>query len=212
MWEIEDEQGDNLAHYAASQGNLGALQYLYLVAPDLLHASNQSGCPPCANAAQHGHLEELRFLLECTAGSRPVDVHGGGLAHWAAEGGHVNILELVVAMAPECLNSVDLLQRTPAHWAAFKGNQHALCFLHREAPGALLAIDSMGRTPAHYAAEEGGVEAVAFILSAEPGLVEAPDQGGATAAHWAAAGGHSDVLELLQASMLPATDNEGCDN
>jgi ankyrin repeat protein len=160
------------------------------------------------DAARNGDLEKVKTLLKDhpdLVSSK--DSIGQTPLHWAAVGGHKDVVELLLANKAD-VNAKANNGVTPLHWAAVRG--------HKDVAELLLAskanVDAKannGVTPLHWAAV-GGHKDVAELLLVHGAEVNAKYSDGYTPLHYAAANGHKDVAELLLANQaeVNATDEQ----
>jgi len=124
--------------------------------------------------------------------------------HWAAEKGHINVAERIIAKEAKTDTQqnvakttalLDKKKRTPLHCAAENGHVDVANLL-LEKDADVEATDAYGRTPLHCAAKNGHVEVVNSLL-VKHANVEAKDEQGHTPLHWAASKGHVEVVNSL---------------
>lgn len=117
--------------------------------------------------------------------------------HFAAEGGHVNVIRLLLACrAP---HRQDSSGATPVYRAAEAGHYDAVELLLHDHPASAIESDGLGVTPLHVAAERGDGAMVELLLRYGPPktLLCIQDYMGRTALHSAAQSGKGEVLSLL---------------
>ncbi|MCG8340138.1 MAG: ankyrin repeat domain-containing protein [Cytophagales bacterium] len=161
-------------------------------------AIGQDGMRPLGRAAREGRVEVVRCLLAKGADKKAQDDKEGGTPlHWAAGGGHGEVVQLLV----ENNANVDILAKdasTPLHWAAGGGHIEVVQLLvENNANVDILAKDAS--TPLHWAAGGGHIEVVQLLIDKiDKGAdVNALGEDGSTALHWAAKWGYLDVVKLL---------------
>jgi len=71
------QSGDTVAVLAARYGQLDMLKFVYMQTPGAVELANLDGKRPLHEAAQHGQLACVRFLLSCS-----VDVDSLKRADW----------------------------------------------------------------------------------------------------------------------------------
>ena len=92
-----------------------------------------------------------------------IDGCGYDVIHYAAMGGHVQVAELLLQYAPDCLHTTGYRGITVAH-SAVAGTASFIHFLHRA--GVNLNVPSKsGSTPLFFAARDGSSDTVAALLN-----------------------------------------------
>ncbi len=148
------------------------------------------------DAAKAGDLEKVKALLKDHPDlvfSR--DDVGKTPLHWAAENGHKDAAEFLLANHAE-VNAKENGDRTPLHCAAFRGHKDVAALLLAK-KAKVNARDNYRATPLHMAAMSGRYDVVKLLL-ANKAEVNAKDNKGWTPLRWAVAGRHEDVAELLR--------------
>ncbi|KAL8375858.1 hypothetical protein RB595_007132 [Gaeumannomyces hyphopodioides] len=96
-------------------------------------------------AAENGHGDAVRLLLDAGAHPDRAGLHGGFTPlHLAARGGHAAVTALLTAQA--YVDATDDLRRTALHWACLLGHDKVVSVL-LEAGASVLAQDADSRTP-----------------------------------------------------------------
>ncbi|KAG7166873.1 Ankyrin-3-like 3 [Homarus americanus] len=232
-------------HLAADNGNLEAVQWLVEHGADIDAKNNKgvtalvlareggqsAGAEPSATddnglqavhlATQAGHLPVVKLLMTWLPEKSAV-AKGKQLVHWAAIGGHVNILDYLKKEKVN-IKSLTCDNESALHLAADNGNLEAVKWLVRMG----LSLDQKDRkdfTPDDYALQEGHKEVVAFLRqvvlqqdkfldAATEGLLKVTenlvndgvyldcrrhsDKFGRTALHYAARNGHLEIVRFL---------------
>ena len=128
-------------------------------------------------------------------------VSGNTLLHFAAMGGHVEVVEMICSNYQGFVNVnvVNSLGETPLHVAAqFKAANaemiKALCNF-----GADVTIsDCFGDTALHFAVLRDDEEKARALLSIEPTLVDVPGASGEVPLHWAVKKSSSNMIATLR--------------
>lgn len=155
-------------------------------------------------AGDIGALERYHALgCDWNAG----DESGCRAIHWAAEGGHVHVLQWLQALAitpPVAMCAVDNDGMSALHWAA--GGGHAAVVTHLLHTTDLKAMqkDSLGCTPLHWAAEKGHLQAMQALMTPTVAAGELFDQCGGTPLDAALEFGGSHAAMLLVESEWAA--------
>ncbi|CAK9007045.1 Serine/threonine-protein phosphatase 6 regulatory ankyrin repeat subunit C (PP6-ARS-C) (Serine/threonine-protein phosphatase 6 regulatory subunit ARS-C) [Durusdinium trenchii] len=171
---VDEDMGQNIVHFAASQTCPNAL---YMLATGVDWAV------------------EPRAL-------RAEDAEGRNVAHLAVEKGHMECLAMMVGdkkLPRAALTHQDHLGRTPVHYAALRGDAatlRAFADLGNLTTAELSVGDNSGSWPQHVAAARGYGRFLGVLVNdcAFPeDLLSQPDGDGRTVAHLAVARGDQDV-------------------
>mmetsp|Transcript_3622 Transcript_3622/g.6611 ORF Transcript_3622/g.6611 Transcript_3622/m.6611 type:complete len:338 (-) Transcript_3622:14-1027(-) len=167
------------------------------------HDGSRPPVPPGLVAASEGDLVELQLLykrgdwfLEQT------DHHGSHAVHWAAGGGHLEVVRWLVEAVDPASAAVPVSKRKrrdgrlPIHWAARNDRLHVLDYLLALSSGSPDKATFDGTTPLHLACF-GGSTATAQRLLEAGACADMVNQWGCSAVHWAAMGGSVAVLSML---------------
>lgn len=163
------------------------------------------------DAARNGDLKKIESLIKDSPDlvfSKDGNYYGYTPLHWAADQGHKDVVELLMANKAD-VNAKDDLGQTPLNLAA--------CFGHKDVAELLLtdganvnAKDRIGETSLHLAALNGHKDVAELLLTAKA-EVDAKGFNNRTPLHLAAMKGQKGVAELLMADKadVNARDNEG---
>lgn len=171
---------------------------------------NTKKCADIYEAAEQGNLCAVRHFLHLDPTSLERKDQGDGQTplHWAAEKGHVSVVELLMTSGAS-IEAEDAFGRTPLHWAAEFNKPNVLDVL-LESGASLQVKSNSGNTALHWAARNGHA-AIAEKLITAGAEVGAANHEGNTALHWAARNGHAAVVEklLTAGAKVDAANNEG---
>ena len=189
---------------------------------EILRALHDAGCDvdtsdknqmtPLLCAADGGHVECVRFLLQCGADanqrSTSHETGGWALAHYAAVQGSNEML--LAALDAGCdADAIDGLSQTPLACAAREGHTDCVRLLLQRGANAHV-ITKDGCTPAHHAAERGNKEMLLALLDAGC-EVDAIDTCEFTPLMRAAEHGHTECVQLLLQRGADVRKRDACD-
>ena len=145
-------------------------------------------------AAESGHLDIVKLLLDCGANVNSRGNFDRAALHLAAESGHLDIVKLLLDCGAN-VNSRGNFDRTALHLAAESGHLDVVQLLLER--GADIDIRAKnGRTALYFAAKSGHLDITKLLL--ERGAdINIRAKSGRTALHLAAESGHLDLIELL---------------
>lgn len=149
-------------HTYAQDGNLDEVRKLLAEGVDVNLGDKTYGQTPLSWAAESGHLDVAKLLLEYEADFNITDNVGRTPLSWAARRGHKDIVQLLLENGDN-VGSTDKNQRTPLSLAAKYGHMDVmrLLILFR---GNLEFKDSSGQTPLFFAALNGHFDAVQLLI------------------------------------------------
>lgn len=148
-------------------------------------------------AAQTGHLDCVRLLVEAGSELNAVSTSARLPLHVAVDEGHAEVVKYLIDEGAD-VDRADHNGRTPCHFAAFKGIVPVLEMLFKH-NARYSARDREGLTPVHSAVQQSdNLPAIECLLQhgASP---HTPDDNGKTPLHSAAAKGSPAVFLLLDA-------------
>lgn len=185
---------------AARENDTVSLEKL-LKCPRSPNTRDAEGQTPLHHAAEHGHVEPMRLLLEACAEIDPQSKQPAfATLHVAARNGHVG----AVRFLPET-------DMTPLHKAARNGHLEAVRFLVQNSAQKDLT-DAIGRTPLGLAVLNGRVDIARFLVEEGANKDELFNKRhGTTALHIEAESGNLDMVRFLVAIGCDkdATDDSG---
>jgi serine/threonine-protein phosphatase 6 regulatory ankyrin repeat subunit B len=146
-------------------------------------------------AAEWGDVDRVRELLPEVADINLRDSTGYTALHYAAMGGHIGVLEVLLLDPNLNLQEWDRDNVFPLKAAIDSG--HIDFALRMLDAGAKAYIREDAITVLHDAVEAGGVPLVNKIVSMSPALFGKADRWGRTPLHLAAGAGRSDLVEAL---------------
>jgi ankyrin repeat protein len=158
------------------------------------------------DAVKAGDLAKVEALLKDNPKlAFSWNYRGASPLHLAAQWGHTNIAELLLANHAEA-NAVDSHNATPLHLAAQWGHEDVAALLLAHGT-KVYARDESNMTPLHKAAKEGHRDVAALLLAAKAGVHDR-DSGGLMPLHWAARNGSKNVVKLLLANKAEVNDKD----
>ncbi|KAJ4753996.1 Ankyrin repeat-containing protein [Rhynchospora pubera] len=218
--QLTGKRDDTFLHHAARAGNLQEIREIVLGASsdmalkEILVAQNQSGETGLYVAAECGHVELVREMLQyhdaSTAGIKAKNGYDALLI--SAKQGDVEVVRELLDAIPQLAMTVDQYNTTALHLAGTQGHTEMVQFLLEADPGLVLIARSNGKTVLHSSARNGHVDVVRALLDREPGVATRTDKKGQTALHMAVKGTSVDsVNELIRVDpkLLNSADSKG---
>ena len=149
---------------------------------------------PVHLAAERGHTEIVKALIECTGNPIVPNTYGETPIHCAAKHGYSEIVKTLIAFTDNP-NAPNHFGYTPISFAADKGHTEIVKILI-ECTDIPNAPDNYGRTPIHDAAKNGHTESLKALIACTDNP-NAPDNGGSTPIFEAAMNGHIEIVKTL---------------
>ncbi|CAK8990518.1 unnamed protein product [Durusdinium trenchii] len=150
---------------------------------------------PIHIAANRGHLEVVRLLLEAGADKDAVRTDGATALFIAAKNGHLEVVRLMLEAGAD-KDAVQTEGPTALFIAAQKGHFQAVQLL-LEAGADKDAVHGKRATALYIAAQEGYLEVVRLLLEAGVDKNAAITDNGSTPLLIAIQNGHSEIVRLL---------------
>ena len=154
-------------------------------------------------AAEKGHLELVKQLVENSEDKNPQDEHGYTPLHLAALGGHLDIVKFLLPFLSDKNPKAGAQwnERSPLHAAALDGHLDVIQYLLENIEGDINPSQSNGFTVLHYAAANGLLNVVSFytnkLLDPNPVQLSNDQFRGRTPLHIAAQNGHLPVVQHI---------------
>jgi len=191
-------------HFAAAKGASATVRLLVLSGRVHLDAQTNDGSSALFLAAQHGHVDCVRWLLAAGASSGITDNEGRTPAYIAAHEGYSNVLISLLSDNASITKS-DRAGLTPLHIACWRGRSSCVSVLINAAKTDIDARSHEQRmTPLFVAAWNNSVTCVARLLAAHCD-VDRPDRVGRTPLFVAVWQANVRIVRLLLRSNANAT-------
>jgi ankyrin repeat protein len=200
--EFRNPEGSAALHVAAKFGHEDVTAELLETAPwEQINRADEFGATPLLVAAAQGNVAVAGLLLHAHAQPNAVLKDGTTCLFLAAQGGHVDMMRLMLQRAPLQLTVVREDGMTPLMAAADNGHLEAVQLLLEEGDIDLHAArESDGASALFLAAARGHTEIVKAILLDEDGptLAAQEDIHGALPISIAVEYGNTEVVKLLE--------------
>ncbi|KAF3920306.1 Ankyrin-2 [Arthrobotrys entomopaga] len=197
---LRDNEERTAASHAAENNVLDVLNIILQQNTTDLAGNDVHGMTPLMYAAKRGNIGCVQALLgEKYLGIDRRNHTGDSALHLAAEGGHTNIVELLLAKGADG-SAGNSNGQTVLHIAADRGFDGIATLLLKYAQLDLEQQDSSGKTPLDWASEQGRTSIVNLLLAQNALPFESPwtpSDDSRSAIRYAARGGHLDILRLL---------------
>lgn len=158
------------------------------------------GWMPLHSAANAGSAKSFALLIEHQRGRETIaipDSTGATVAHFAAESGKREILDLLGAQPGFNVDVKDYIGRTPLFYAARTGKFDTLRWL-QDHGADVAARDHYGATATFIAVRNGHLGATETLLGADPSCVGRRDGSNRTLMWWAVTGGSEYLIATLR--------------
>ncbi|XP_067282389.1 transient receptor potential cation channel, subfamily N, member 1 [Pseudorasbora parva] len=197
---VTRQSGETPLHYSARVGNTAVLQEMLRNVPtnQLQTAINKhakNGWSPLLLAAEQGHTEVVRVLLQNNARVDVFDKEGKAAIHLAAEQGHQDIVDILLSHKA-FVNAKTKQGLTPLHLSAQSGSAQLVRLLVETHLASVDALSLRKQTPLHLAAVSGQLDVCSSLLNLKADITAA-DIRGQTPLHLAAENDHSEVVKLF---------------
>ncbi|KAK7139556.1 hypothetical protein R3I93_016630 [Phoxinus phoxinus] len=197
---VTRQSGETPLHYSARVGNTAVLQEMLSNVPTsqlqtAINKHTESGWSPLLLAADQGHTEVVRVLLQNNARVDVFDEEGKAAIHLAAEQGHQDIVDILLSHKA-FVNTKTKLGLTPLHLSARSGSARLVRLLVETHQASVDALSLRKQTPLHLAAVGGQLDVCSSLLNLNADITAA-DIRGQTPLHLAAESDHSEVVKLF---------------
>ena len=205
---LQDKDGDTCLHYAAEGGHVEVVSKLLAVGAkenqDYVNARNNSGTSPLMETCSNGHMNVATYLVEHGASIHLQDEDGDTCLHYAARGGHVDVVSQLLAVGAkenqDYVNARNNCGSTPLMITCSNGHMNVATYLVKHGANIHLQ-DEDGDTCLHLAAEKGHVEVVSKLLALgekeNPDYVNARNNSGTSPLMLTCSNGHMNVATYL---------------
>ncbi len=157
-----NSQHQSALHIAAMHGHHIVAHKLCTSFFGDVHSVDSAGYTPLHYAAERGHLDTVKVLIEQQARLDIQDASGETPLHKAVKNGHERVVALLLEKKAACNIACNGTEMTPLHYAAQGGYQAIVALLMRHGADKE-ALNGAHKTP-FYCAAETGHEAVVQLL------------------------------------------------
>ncbi|XP_066571914.1 transient receptor potential cation channel, subfamily N, member 1 [Amia ocellicauda] len=192
--------GETPLHYCARVGNTAVLlemlqNFKSSRLQQAINKHSKNGWSPLLLAAEQGHTEIVKILLQNHARVDVFDENGKAALHLAAENGHEEIVDILLSHKA-FVNAKTKLGMTPLHLGAQNGYNKLVRLLVETHMASIDALSLSKQTPLHLAALNGQLDVCNSLLNMKAD-VNATDIHGQSPLHLAAENDHSEVVKLF---------------
>ncbi|KAK4221984.1 ankyrin repeat-containing domain protein [Podospora fimiseda] len=191
------ENGETPFWLAAHGGFVGTAKVLALHGADInIALATADKRRPIHQAAQKGHLEMVRFLLEKGA-LLDAPKHGGATALWlACQEGHTDIVRLLLEAGASPVATALESNRTPFHQACRNGHLEIVKLLLQYRVN-INELDKDGAPGLRLACHRGHKEVASLLIKQGADVNAASPKTGRMPLHQACQNGHEEIVRLL---------------
>ncbi|CAN0183390.1 unnamed protein product [Laminaria digitata] len=161
--------GERALHIAARRGQVEIVRLLLERARADANATDKRGYTPLMTVCRCHNVvcvESVRLLLE--AGADPALAQqetGSTPLHFAAEQGHIDLVDLLHSGAPAALNRRESIGKTPLFFACFGGHESVVSKLLSLGAMQRTLLDEIGMCPLMVAVAEGWMGMVRILIN-----------------------------------------------
>ena len=193
---VKDDQGWNVYHRAANDGNLKILQELIMHNKDYINDVDKKNLTPLHHAVSEGHIEMVNYLLSIKADVSVKDDQGWNVYHRAANDGNLKILQELIMHNKDYINDVDKMNFTPLYHAVTKGHIEIVNYLLSNKADVSVKNDT-GWKVYHFAANKGNLKLLQALIMHNNDYVNDGDDTNWTPLHHAVSEGHIEIVNYL---------------
>ncbi|HCE59450.1 MAG TPA: hypothetical protein DEQ74_01275, partial [Wolbachia sp.] len=200
----EQKDGYTPLGLAAYNGALCIVQFLVNNKGVDINSRNKNGMSPIDFAASRDYFEIVEFLADKGAGQ-------GDVLHWAAYGGHLNIVKYLVDERHFNSHKRDKYGNLPVHIAALQGHVDIVRYFIDQQQVDLNTENNNGYTPFLFAVLSGNADIIRYFIDGKDSSLNQSDNNGNTALHLAVLNSDLEVIRYLirKGADISATDNYG---
>ncbi|XP_067012316.2 espin [Anabrus simplex] len=186
-------------HKAVCEGNWSSVRHILQTGKLSVEYRFADRKTPLLLASETGHLSLVQYLIEeARACVKATDnLKGRTALHWAACGGHCDVLMYLVKEANMNPSEKTALSETALHIAAEGGFLDVIRFLVGTAGVGIHGKGSKGMCAVHFAAKRGHLHVVKYLWEKCDKTTFGTTKDGWTPLHFACEAGHLDVVMYL---------------
>ncbi|MFP3025899.1 MAG: ankyrin repeat domain-containing protein [Wolbachia sp.] len=191
---------ETFLYAAVCLGKLETVKYLVDEKKANVDAKSCSGCTALHFAAERGHLDIVKYLVDKEANVDAQDNDGCTPLHIAAQNSHFDIVEYLINHTKVNVSIKSYCDHTLLHFAAEGGNLETVKYLVGRGANAN-ARDKWGYTPLHSAAECGHLNIIRYFVEDLTGekkvYIDTKNNDDSTPLHLAVECGSLDIAKYL---------------
>ena len=201
---VQTDNGPNVYHGAAYNGNLQILQALILHNNDHINDVNKNNWTPLHCAVSKGHLEIVNYLLSNKADVTVQTDEGWNIYRMAACDGYLQILQALIMHNNDYVNDVNKNNWTPLHCAVSKGHLQIVNYLLSNKADVTVQICE-GRNVYHMAACDGYLQILQALILHNNDYINDGDKNNITPLNYAVHKGHLEIVIYLLSNKADVT-------
>ena len=185
----------NVFDVAKSMKSEAQLIEVFIAEQGVNATTGRYGSPMLIFAAERGHTEIVKFLIDAKANLNIKTNYGYTASMLAAKGGHTEIVKFLIEAEAD-MNITDNFGKTTLMYAAKNGGTEVARLLIENKGDMNITDDHYGETALVHAAKNGRTEIVRLLIAAKAD-VNIKANYGYTALMLAASGGHTEIVKFL---------------
>ena len=205
------DEGYNILHFAAWQGQLDIVRYLAERYPSLLYTKNNQNEYPIYFSVVTDAIDVVEYMISKKCDILNQNSKGNTILHMACDVRNLTLVKYLVGNYPALLTMRDIEGQTPLHHAGLSGSVELVNYLVHQQHCDVLDKDSYGRTILHTACNGSEQKVVKYLVENYPALLMIRDNKEQTPLHhagWSGSVEHADYLVSEQCDVFDQ-DSDG---
>jgi ankyrin repeat protein len=194
LYEVNNK-GETPIFYACRVGSVDIVHFLIAFDPSILEQVTPTKGSPWHAARECSQIETLKYISSIRKDL--LEEYGEQLFTLSITDGALPVIQWLVTLQPELLETIDRDSWTVLHAACLYGHLDCVKFILEVKPDLLMRRSNELMTCLHVAAVRGQVTVAQYLIQLNRSLIMSEDKGGWTVLHAACQEGHQDMVAYL---------------